>query len=89
MHLDQHIHISLDFTVTMDSSDFNPLTAFPLSPLDCQDVSDNLNAQREPLSLAETATDVSSSRPHFAQLQATVLDASKGVTDSTDAEYRR
>lgn len=58
------------------------------SPLDCQDVSDDLNAERETLSLEEAAADVSSSGPQFAQLQATLLAASKGVTDSTDIEYR-
>ena len=33
------------------------------SPLDCQDVSDDLNAERETLSLEEAAADISSSGP--------------------------
>ncbi|KAN0074520.1 hypothetical protein V8E55_011932 [Tylopilus felleus] len=49
------------------------------SPLECQDISDDLNAKRETLSLKEATMD----------LQATLLEASKGVTDSTNAEYRR
>jgi hypothetical protein len=52
------------------------------SSLDCQDVSDGLNAEWETLSLEEATMDVSSSGPQFAQLQAMLLEVSKGVTDS-------
>ena len=97
-----HVRVTLNSAVTImtTTSTLNPLTLPGLqepvasltttgSPLECQDISDDLNAEWETLSLEEATMDVSSSGPEFAQLQATLLEASKGVTDSTDAEYRR
>ncbi|KIJ08191.1 hypothetical protein PAXINDRAFT_158207 [Paxillus involutus ATCC 200175] len=59
------------------------------STLELQEVADDVAAEQETLPVSEAATDVDELGPEFAQLQATLLEASKGVTDGTDMEYKR
>ncbi|KIK77859.1 hypothetical protein PAXRUDRAFT_165548 [Paxillus rubicundulus Ve08.2h10] len=64
----------------------SPTTA---STLELLDVSDDMTAEQEILPVAATATNVRDLGEEFTQLQATLLDASKGVTEGMDAEYKR
>jgi hypothetical protein len=54
------------------------------------DIADDVSAERnafDPLNLSELSVDDLTTS--FAELQATLQDASKGVTEGTDTEYRR
>lgn len=99
---DQHIHaqvalgspviITIMTPATRTTNDPSDSGGFNLNPLTFLSRAargrDNLNAERETLSFEEATMDVSN-LAEFAQLQATLLEASKGITENTDAEYRR
>jgi hypothetical protein len=56
----------------------------PTAGLDMEDIEEDITAEQE------TLLDVMPSKePDGAQLQTTLMEASKGVTEGTDAEYRR
>jgi hypothetical protein len=80
------IYPGLSDAMSPNLSDGEALEAF--------DVSDDMSAEQEtlfpnsPVGLA-TAKDVGDLNNDFAQLQVTLLEASKGVTEGTDAEYKR
>lgn len=53
---------------------------------------DTVMTQPEPASTSTSGTQASSrsiNSPSFTQLQTTLMEASKGVTEGTDAEYKR
>lgn len=60
--------------------------------LNMEDIEEDVAAERETL-IIQPATTTTSGRsidaPDFAQLQTTLMEASKGVTEGTDAEYKR
>jgi hypothetical protein len=76
----------------------------PTAGLDMEDIKEDVAAERETLmdvtpskepdgAQLERGTPDSTSKsinqPDFAQMQTTLMEASKGVTEGTDAEYKR
>lgn len=80
----------------------NPVQCFPglcgvlsgsAAGLEMDDIEEDVAAEQETIIEPSTGLEMmntgSINAPDFAKLQETLMEASKGVTDGTDAEYKR